>query len=100
MAHEQALYGQDSRNQMLFAYDVFEGTDLQRESLRLLGMCYEHDDAHIIHTSPGFTLSLLNWKAGKGLPIFSLYWILAVCEYYERTKDASLVGEVRQEQLP
>lgn len=93
---EQALYGQDSRNQMLFAYDVFEGTDLQRESLRLLGMCYEHDDAHIIHTSPGFTLSLLNWKAGKGLPIFSLYWILAVCEYYERTKDVSLVREVRQ----
>lgn len=93
---EQALYGQDSRNQMLFAYDVFEGTNEQRESLRLLGMSYHSDENSQINTSPGYRLSLLpGAEEDKGLPIFSLYWILAVCEYYERTKDATFVREMR-----
>ena len=93
---EQALYGQDSRNQMLFAYDVFEGTDLQKESLRLLGMCYHSEGHSLIHTSPGYALTILNWLDAKGgLPIFSLYWVLAVCEYYEHTKDATFVREMR-----
>lgn len=91
---EQALYGQDGRNQMLFGYDVFEGTDVQRESLRILGLAHWSDMDALMTTSPGYQLSSHPHLYNQ-LPIFSLYWVLAVCEYYEHTKDIDFVLEMR-----
>ncbi len=96
---EQALYGQDSRNQMLFGYDVFEGTDVQRESLRLLSMAgFNKKDGLIWSTAPGWRLGILPGISREdgfgGIPNFSLCWVLAVTEYYARTKDAELVNDV------
>nr|MBO4518088.1 hypothetical protein [Clostridia bacterium] len=96
---EQSLYGQDSRNQMLFAYDIFEGTELQKASLKLLSMANSRrTDGLIWSTAPGYKLGILpdinkNDEKG-GIPNFSLFWVLAVCEYYERTKDKAFVIEV------
>lgn len=97
---EQSLYGQDSRNQMLFAYDVFYGTDVQRESLRLLSMAnFNRVDGLIWSTAPGWQLGTLpslskDFDGRGGIPNFSLFWVLAVCEYYEHTSDAEFVSEV------
>lgn len=96
---EQSLYGQDSRNQMLFAYDVFEGTAPQKASLKLLSMAnFNRTDGLIWSTAPGYKLGILpeiNHSEDKGgIPNFSLFWVLAVCEYYERTKDKAFVEEV------
>ncbi|MBO4251885.1 MAG: hypothetical protein J5911_04420 [Clostridia bacterium] len=96
---EQSLYGQDSRNQMLFGYDAFEGTAPQKASLKLLSMAnFTRTDGLIWSTAPGFKLGILpdihkNDEKG-GIPNFSLFWVLAVCEYYERTKDKAFVEEV------
>ena len=91
---EQALYGQDSRNQMLFGYGVYEETEVQRESLRLLSMAnYHNPDGLLASTAPGLVLGILP-NINTDIPNFSLFWALAVSEYYERTKDAELVKDV------
>ncbi len=98
---EQSLYGQDSRNQMLFGYDCFEGTEVQRESLRLLSMAgWNKPDGLIWSTAPGCSLdNLPGFDKGRktgigGIPNFSLCWVLALCEYYQKTKDAEFFKEV------
>ena len=90
---EQALYGQDSRNQMLFAYEVFEDLLPQRESLRLFAL-EPQADGLIYCTAPGHALGILPNIPDKGIPVFALFWTLAVCEYYERSKDAEFFKEV------
>ena len=91
---EQALYGQDSRNQMLYGYDVFEGTEIQRESLRLLSMAnYRDQDGLIYCTAPGMGLGILP-DICCNIPNFSLCWVLAVTEYFEKTQDGELVNDV------
>lgn len=84
---EQALYAMDSRNQMLFCYDAFGETTLARESLRLLALgqkkhgllslCApaENDDKYCI-------------------PCFSLVWICAMKEYFDKTQDAEFINEI------
>ena len=98
---EQSLYGQDSRNQMLFGYDCFEGTEVQRESLRLLAMTgYNRVDGLIKSTSPGYRLDNLPgfdapvYNGKGGIPNFALCWVLAACEYYQKTKDAQFIKEI------
>ena len=90
---EQSLYGQDSRNQMLFGYDVFEGTDVQRESLRLLSKAFGDGGGLLSSTAPGTSLGILPQLSTR-IPNFSLFWVLAVTEYYAQTKDAELVCDV------
>ena len=98
---EQSLYGQDSRNQMLFGYDCFEGTEVQRESLRLLSMSgWIRTDGLIWSTAPGYKLDNLpgfdapDYNGKGGIPNFALCWVLALCEYYQKSKDADFVKEV------
>ena len=96
---ELSLYGQDSRNQMLFAYDVFEGTAPQRASLKLLSLAgFNRSDGLIWSTAPGYKLGSLpelrHSEDKGGIPNFSLFWVLAVCEYYEHTRDKEFVAEV------
>ena len=68
---EQALYGMDSRNQMLFGYGVFGEYEAPRASLRLLG--YSAKDTGLVSiTAPT--------NATLRIPSFSLYWILALAE--------------------
>lgn len=95
---EQALYGQDSRNQMLFGYEVFEGFDVQRENLRILGLSQVMaKDGLVRMTAPGNFLSIepgVSEKDYGGIPIFALWWVLGVVEYYEKTKDGAFVREM------
>lgn len=92
---EQALYCQDSRNQMLFGYETFEDVLPQKESLRLFALETQADGL-AYSTAPGHQLGILPNIPDKGIPIFALYWVLAVCEYYEHTKD----GEFFKEMFP
>ena len=92
---EQALYAQDSRNQMLFGYEVFKDVLPPKESLRLFALETQADGL-VYSTAPGHLLGILPNIPNKGIPIFALYWVLAVCEYYEHTKD----GEFFKEMFP
>lgn len=68
---EQALYGMDSRNQMLFGYGVFGEYEAPRASMRLFS--YSAKESGLITiTAPT--------NATKRIPSFSLYWILALAE--------------------
>ena len=100
---EQSLYGQDSRNQMLFGYGCFEGTEMQRECLRLFAIGGKIKKDGLVGAStvpgdaldnlPGFSKTEEEMGIG-GIPNFALCWVLAVCEYYEHTKDAEFIKEV------
>ena len=69
---EQALYGMDSRNQMLAGYYAFGETDMPRESLRLLADS-QRESGLLELTAPS--------EFHKTIPTFSLAWINSVSEY-------------------
>jgi hypothetical protein len=82
---EQALYGMDSRNQMLFGYSAFEEYRLPRASLRLLA--YDMgEDGLLSLCSPA--------RSAITIPAFSLYWVLAVCENAKADYDAEFFKEM------
>jgi len=83
---EQALYALDSRHQMMCGYYAFKGYDYQRANLIFMskGM-NEYDLLDIC-----FPI-----KHDRTIPSFSLFYILAVCEYLEITGDMTLLDEVR-----
>ena len=68
---EQALYGMDSRNQMLFGYGAFGEYKAPRASLRLLAYSAQEDGLLCI-TAPN--------DQDLRIPSFSLYWIIALAE--------------------
>jgi len=84
---EQCLYSLDSRNQMLCGYYAFEGFEYQKHnllliandpmSLGLLALCYPSS------------------KTGLAIPMFSLTYIIQVCEYIEHTGDITNLNEVQ-----
>lgn len=82
---EQALYSLDSRNQMLFGYYAFNGTEFQRENL-----------VFISHGTRPDGLLEITYPAvdTPAIPFFSLIYIVAVSEYVEHTKDFSIVEQV------
>jgi hypothetical protein len=90
---EQTLYAMDSRNQMLFGYGVFGETDMPRESIRLLSFGWDEKDGLLAGTAPGHKITMLPGLSGK-IPVFSLYWIFALCEYYAQTDDAVFTREM------
>ena len=82
---EQALYGMDSRNQMLFGYSAFKEYALPRASMRLLAYsCGE--DGLLSLCAPSRSIITI--------PAFSLYWILALCENAEVDYDKAFVQEM------
>lgn len=80
---EQALYGMDSRNQMLCGYYAFEGHEYQRHNLILLAHSLRKDEHLLEICSPCDT--------DRPIPFFSLCFILATYEYLEHTKDKSIL---------
>ena len=84
---EQCLYAFDSRNQMLSGYYAFEGGNFEYARANLLLMSKdERDDGLLSICFPcGIDLTI---------PSFSLYYLLALKEYTQYSRDLSLVGEI------
>ena len=82
---EQALYGMDSRNQMLFGYHAFGETAMPRASLHLFGQDHREDGLITICAPSDFDLVI---------PSFILHWYQAVLEYTEFSKDLTLAEEL------
>lgn len=82
---EQALYGMDSRHQILFGYGAFEEYEYPRENLRLMARSIQ-DDEFIELCAPS--------RISFNIPSFGAYWILAVCENAERDFDEAFVNEM------
>lgn len=82
---EQALYGGDSRNQMKFGYGAFKEYTMARESLRLMSLCKEEDGLLPI-TAPA--------RVPLNIPSFSLWWAVALYEYFEETGDSVFLKEM------
>ena len=84
---EQCLYAFDSRNQMLSGYYAFEGGNFEYARANLLLMSKdERDDGLLSICFPcGIDLTI---------PSFSLYYLLAIKEYTQYSRDLSLVGEI------
>ena len=84
---EQAFYTCDSRNQILCGYDAFKGGNAEyvRANLRLVGMD-RREDGHLSICFPcGSPLSI---------PSFSLYYLIAMDDYLQKTGDATLAREM------
>ena len=84
---EQALYAMDSRNQMLFSYDAFGETNFAKENLRLMALG-QKSHGLLELCSP----AELDDKVC--IPCFSLVWICALREYFERTEDTEFIREM------
>ena len=82
---EQALYGSDSRNQMLFGYYAFGEYKFAKESMRLIAKSVGEDGVGAI-TAP---TDCPNYK----IPSFTFIWLLAMSEYIEYSGDKSLAEE-------
>lgn len=82
---EQALYGMDSRNQMLFGYGAFGEYDYPRANLKLMSECVE-EDGLLTLCSP----ACVDIK----IPSFSLYFAIAFAENAERDYNAEFVSDV------
>ncbi len=82
---EQALYGMDSRNQMLFGYGAFHEYDYPRAALSLMARCVEEDG--LLPLCPPSQNDIT-------IPSFSLYYAIAVAENAERDYNAAFVAEV------
>lgn len=70
---EQALYGYDSRNQMLYGYYTWGNYDFAASSIDLLGKSFDGERY--------FTLSAPGRMVSRTIPIFTLVWISELLEY-------------------
>ena len=82
---EQALYGMDSRNQMLFGYHAFGETQFPRASLWLFAQDNRPDGLLTICAPSNYDLVI---------PSFCLHWYQAVLEYTEYSRDLTLAREI------
>ncbi len=84
---EQCLYVFDARNQMLCGYDGFVGGNAAYARANLLLMSRDRREDGLLS---------ICFPCGEDLviPSFSLYYFLAVREYFEHTGDAALLREV------
>lgn len=82
---EQALYGMDSRNQMLFGYGAFGEYRLPRALLKLMALSAA-DDGLIPLCAPA--------EMSITIPSFSAYWLIAFCENAAADYDDAFVAEM------
>ena len=82
---EQALYGMDSRNQMLCGYYAFGEYDMPRESLRLLALG-QREDGLLELCAPA--------RCSITIPSFSLDFILALDEYLLFSGDRAFASDM------
>lgn len=84
---EQCLYTFDSRNQMLCGYYAFEDSNFEYARANLLLMSKDN-------RKDGYMSICFPSDENLTIPSFCLYYILAVKEYTEYSKDLTLAGEV------
>ncbi len=82
---EQALYAMDSRNQMLFGYGAFGEYEYPRASLRTIALSTDEDGLFSL-CSPA--------KMNITIPIFSLFWVLALYENAKVDIDKKFLAEM------
>lgn len=82
---EQALYGMDSRNQMLFSYYVFGSYGYARASLRLLA-AGQREDGLLPICAPS--------QVPITIPGFSLFWVIALYEQVLFSRDLAFGREM------
>ena len=82
---EQALYGMDSRNQMLCGYKCFGEYEFPRANLLLMSKDRREDGLMSICFPVSMALTI---------PSFCLHYITAVREYTEESGDETLLHEV------
>jgi hypothetical protein len=80
---EQALYANDSRNQMLCGYYAFEGYDFARVSLDLLSRTTGAD---------GYQELCAPMKHDLTIPSFTMTWFLAMNDYLMYSGDKKFVA--------
>lgn len=82
---EQSFYAFDSRNQMLSGYYAFKNKEQVRSSLKLISQDNRKDRLLSICYPSSFNLTI---------PSFSLHYFNAILEYYNHSKDKSLLVEI------
>ncbi len=82
---EQALYGMDSRNQMLFGYTAFEEYVFPRVSMALIARTIQ-EDGFVPICSPSIN--------ALTIPSFSTYWIIAVDDNVRADYNEEFLREV------
>ncbi len=82
---EQALYGMDSRNQMLFGYGAFEEYAFPRANLMLIAKAMQ-ENGLIALTAPA--------QMSITIPAFTAYWLIAVGENAQADFDGAFVKEI------
>ena len=82
---EQALYGMDSRNQMLFGYGAFEEYEYPRAAIKLMARSMRSD---------GFLQLCSPSKTAITIPSFTAYWLMAIAENAKADYNAAFVAEM------
>ncbi len=82
---EQALYGMDSRNQMLFGYTAFEEYQFPRTSMTLIARTVQ-EDGLIPICSPSVN--------ALTIPSFATYWIIAVDDNVKADYNEGFINDV------
>ncbi len=82
---EQALYGMDSRNQMLFGYGAFAEYDYPRANLLLIARAQQANGL-IPLTAPA--------EMGITIPSFTAYWLMAIGENAEADYSEAFAEEI------
>ena len=82
---EQALYGMDSRNQMLFGYYAFEEYDYPRQNLLLFAHALRED---------GFVELCPPSRCSFTIPSFSAFWLLAITENLAFDYNQAFLAEI------
>ena len=83
---EQALYGMDSRNQMLCGYYAFGETKMPRASIELLGMS-QNETGMLEMCAPCVFESVI--------PSFALAWVIALGEYGMFSADIEFLRKMQ-----
>lgn len=81
---EQAFYGMDSALQMKYAFSFFDDATFAKENLRLF---------YSTQRSDGLFELCAPSEIGTTIPSFSLFAAMALCDYYDFTKDKDFVFE-------
>ena len=79
---EQAFYALDARNQMLCGYYAFEEYEFPKANLKLLSQSVREDGLLPLCCPSSTTMTI---------PSFSLFYVIALAEYYEHTQDKQTV---------
>ncbi len=82
---EQALYGMDSRNQMLFGYGAFGEYDYPRANLMLIAKCLQSNGLIPLTAPAEMTITI---------PSFTAYWLIAIGENAEVDYNEQFVKDI------